>query len=87
MAACSNNLDAKLAEVSEAIRDRDPSIEHTLREMFRNGAFRHGVDVAYAAIMLSRGETVEQICTYFESAYADILPQHGICEPVRPAQA
>lgn len=79
---CTNDDTAKRREIVTAIdvlASNSPSILSVVTDLYRDGVFRHYEDVAYARIMLERGETRTQI--------AKCINDNSHCDGVRPPAA
>jgi len=74
---------AKFREVRstiDAVSHSDAALRSRLEGLLQCGAFRHGVDVAYASILILRGKKSD------DESYVDVCEDYvGIdCDPVYP---
>lgn len=83
-ARCTNDLTAKAREVVAAIGEPESNAPYaaSMRALFERGAFRHAVDVAYALLMLERGDGVDAIEDEIEKTYRELSHR---CDPVYPS--
>lgn len=84
-APCRNNAVTKAAEVHTTLIScsaEGTPLRAGLDELHRRGAFRHGHDVAYAAIFLTREwSTIDELVVELARDYARIAHR---CDPVYP---
>jgi hypothetical protein len=81
---CINDMAAKRREVLEVLelqKAAAPGLVDGVQELFERGAFRHAADVAYAAVMLERGESMDEIAIEIARGYES---RHLRCDPVVP---
>lgn len=88
---CTNDPVAKSIEIRDAIAALGSGDScDRLQTLFAVGAFRHLEDVAYARIMLHRGQTVDEIARYLalsdaERVRGDLKGAHQLpCDPAWP---
>jgi hypothetical protein len=81
---CTNDPAAKAREVGETFDELcQPESPYLvpMRTLFLRGAFRHAEDVAYARIMLERGDDVDEIEDELNKPYRGMSHR---CDPVYP---
>ncbi len=81
--SCSNDMAVKAREVRELLDKISPPYQASMTRLFVRGAFRHAEDVAYARIMLERGEHIFEIEKDLHKTYRDDI--HHRCDPVYPS--
>jgi len=84
--SCSNDMAEKAREVLETLDQVckvDSPYRASMVSLLTRGAFRHAEDVAYARIMLERGEDADEIEDYLHKSYRDDVRHR--CDPVYPA--
>jgi hypothetical protein len=55
-----------------------------MADLYRRGCFRHVEDVAYARIMLERGEPIEKIAAHLDASYEGPKAVAHRCDRVYP---
>lgn len=73
-AHCTDDAAVKSLEVSHAVEALcTPEVRERVSELHRRGALRHEYDVAYAVVVLERGDrTVDQLAAELDREYAQL---------------
>jgi hypothetical protein len=82
MRRCTNNTAEKAATIADGMRGLGNHVG--MDELYRRGCFRHLEDIAYARIMLERGESIDEIAKHLDSSYEGPSAIVHRCDRVYP---